>query len=162
MPEAGRTRVQEAASSVRSRHNSVKSRTSPKQGRMRCQMPERYRWQGVMQNIFEDVVTLIGNTPIVRLNRLRPETGADLYAKLEYMNPGSSVKDRIAVQMITDAEEQGLLKPGGTIVECTSGNTGMGLAMVGAVKGYRTILVMPDKVSGEKIKALRAFGARVI
>ena len=115
-----------------------------------------------MKNLFEDVVSLIGNTPIVRLNKLRPDTGAMLYAKLEYMNPGSSVKDRIAVQMIADAEDQGLLKPGGTIVECTSGNTGMGLAMVGTVKGYRTILVMPDKVSSEKIKALRAFGARVI
>ncbi|HZI92684.1 MAG TPA: cysteine synthase family protein, partial [Patescibacteria group bacterium] len=115
-----------------------------------------------MLNVFDDVVTLIGNTPIVRLNRLRPDSGGTLYAKLEYMNPGSSVKDRIAVQMIADAEQKGLLKPGGSIVECTSGNTGMGLAMVGAVKGYRTILVMPDKVSGEKIKALRAFGARVI
>jgi len=115
-----------------------------------------------MPNVHDDVISLIGNTPIVRLNRLRPSTGAVLYAKVEYMNPGSSVKDRIAVQMIADAEAQGLLKPGGTIVECTSGNTGMGLAMVGAVKGYRTILVMPDKVSSEKIKALRAFGARVI
>ncbi|HEY3174149.1 MAG TPA: pyridoxal-phosphate dependent enzyme [Candidatus Polarisedimenticolia bacterium] len=115
-----------------------------------------------MPNMFEDVITLIGNTPIVRLNRIRPETGALLYAKLEYMNPGSSIKDRIAVQMVVDAEAGGKLKPGGTIVECTSGNTGMGLAMVGAVKGYRTILVMPDKVSNEKIKALRAFGARVI
>lgn len=115
-----------------------------------------------MQNLFDDVITLIGNTPIVRLNRLRPDNGASLYAKLEYVNPGSSVKDRIALQMIADAEADGRLKPGGTIVECTSGNTGMGLAMVGTVKGYKTILVMPDKVSGEKIKALRAFGARVI
>jgi len=115
-----------------------------------------------MQNVYDDVAGLIGSTPIVRLNRIRPDSGATLYAKLEYMNPGSSVKDRIAFQMISDAEAKGLLKPGGTIVECTSGNTGMGLAMVGAVKGYRTILVMPDKVSSEKIKALRAFGARVI
>ena len=115
-----------------------------------------------MRSVYDDVVALIGHTPIVRLNRMRPDTGATLYAKLEYLNPGSSVKDRIAVQMIADAERAGLLKQGGTIVECTSGNTGMGLAMVGAVKGYRTILVMPDKVSGEKIKALRAFGARVI
>jgi cystathionine beta-synthase len=115
-----------------------------------------------VQNTFEDVIGAIGHTPIVRLNRMRPATGAWIYAKLEYMNPGSSVKDRIALQMILDAEQQGILKPGGTIVECTSGNTGMGLAMVGAVRGYRTILVMPDKVSEEKIKALRAFGARVI
>src|SRR5258705_4996669 len=115
-----------------------------------------------MENVYDDIVTLIGNTPIVRLNSIRPDGGATLYAKLEYMNPGSSVKDRIAVQVIADAEATGTLRPGGTIVECTSGNTGMGLAMVGAVKGYRTILVMPDKVSSEKIKALRAFGARVI
>ena len=115
-----------------------------------------------MPTVHDDVISLIGNTPIVRLNRMRPKTGAVLYAKLEYLNPGSSVKDRIAVQMIADAEASGTLKPGGTIVECTSGNTGMGLAMVGTVKGYRTILVMPDKVSSEKIKALRAFGARVI
>ena len=115
-----------------------------------------------MKNVHQDIISAIGNTPIVRLNHFRTESGAALYAKLEYLNPGSSIKDRIAVQMIEDAEAQGLLKPGGTIVECTSGNTGMGLAMVGAVKGYRTILVMPDKVSSEKIKALRAFGARVI
>ncbi len=115
-----------------------------------------------MTAIHDDVIALIGHTPIVRLNRMRAETGAEILVKVEYMNPGASVKDRIAVQMIQDAEEQGALKPGGTIVECTSGNTGMGLAMVGAVKGYRTILVMPDKVSDEKIKALRAFGARVI
>jgi len=115
-----------------------------------------------VKNAHDNVIGAIGNTPIVRLNRMRPTTGAWIYAKLEYMNPGSSVKDRIALQMILDAEEQGILKPGGTIVECTSGNTGMGLAMVGAVRGYRTILVMPDKVSEEKIKALRAFGARVI
>ena len=115
-----------------------------------------------MQNIYDDVVAAIGHTPLVRLNRIGQETGATLYAKLEYLNPGSSVKDRIAVQMILDAEQSGRLKPGGTIIECTSGNTGMGLAMVGTVRGYRTIFVMPDKVSSEKIKALRAFGARVI
>src|SRR5437867_2321961 len=99
---------------------------------------------------------------MIRLNKVGKDTGATFYAKLEYLNPGSSVKDRIAVQMIDDAERQGILKPGGTIVECTSGNTGMGLAMVGTARGYRTILVMPDKVSDEKIKALRAFGAKVI
>ncbi len=115
-----------------------------------------------MRNVHDDIISVIGDTPIVKLRRMKAESGASLYAKLEYMNPGASVKDRIAVQMIEDAEAQGLLRPGGTIVECTSGNTGMGLAMVGAVKGYRTILVMPDKVSSEKIKALRAFGARVI
>ncbi|HEU4401625.1 MAG TPA: pyridoxal-phosphate dependent enzyme [Candidatus Polarisedimenticolia bacterium] len=115
-----------------------------------------------VNNVYDSVVEAIGRTPLVRLNRVGKETGATFYAKLEYMNPGHSVKDRIAVQMLDDAERSGALKPGGTIIECTSGNTGMGLAMVGAVRGYRTILVMPDKVSGEKIKALRAFGAKVI
>ena len=115
-----------------------------------------------MMNVYDDVVAAIGNTPLVRLNRVGREIGATIYAKLEYLNPGSSIKDRIAVQMILDAERSGRLKPGGTIIECTSGNTGMGLAMVGTVRGYRTVFVMPDKVSSEKIKALRAFGARVI
>lgn len=115
-----------------------------------------------VNSVFDDVVASIGHTPLVRLNRLGKDSGATFYAKLEYLNPGNSVKDRIAVQMIEDAERSGALKPGGTIIECTSGNTGMGLAMVGAARGYRTILVMPDKVSSEKIKALRAFGAKVI
>src|SRR5262245_32962247 len=112
--------------------------------------------------VFDDIIAAVGRTPFVRLNRLGRETGATFYAKLEYLNPGASIKDRIAIQMIRDAEKDGRLKPGGTLIECTSGNTGMGLAMNGAVRGYRTILVMPDKVSTEKIKALRAFGARVI
>jgi cystathionine beta-synthase len=115
-----------------------------------------------MTNVFDDVVAAIGHTPMVRLNRIGRETGATFYAKLEFLNPGASIKDRIAIQMILDAEKAGVLKPGGTIIECTSGNTGMGLAMVAAVRGYRSILVMPDKVSSEKIKALRAFGSRVI
>ena len=115
-----------------------------------------------MKNVHDNIVEAIGNTPLVRINHLGRDTGATFYAKLEYMNPGSSVKDRIAVQMIEDAEASGQLKPGGTVVECTSGNTGMGLALVGAARGYHTILVMPDKVSDEKIKALRAFGAKVV
>ncbi|MFQ5877492.1 MAG: pyridoxal-phosphate dependent enzyme [Acidobacteriota bacterium] len=115
-----------------------------------------------MKNVYENVVDAIGRTPLVRLNYLGRETGATFYAKLEYLNPGNSVKDRIAVQMLDDAVREGLVSPGGTIVECTSGNTGMGLAMVGSARGFRTILVMPDKVSSEKIKALRAFGAKVI
>src|SRR5262245_26095636 len=121
-----------------------------------CRMPR------MSERVYDAIVAAIGHTPIVRLNKLGRDTGATLYAKLEYMNPGASIKDRIAVQMILDAEKQGRLRPGGTIIECTSGNTGMGLAMAGTVRGYRTILVMPDKVSFEKIKALRAFGARVI
>src|SRR5437867_9148242 len=108
-----------------------------------------------MSDIFDDVTQAIGRTPLVRLNRIGRETDAAFYAKLEYTNPGHSVKDRIAVQIVDDAERRGALKPGGTIIECTSGNTGMGLAMVGAARGYRMIFVMPDKVSNEKIKALR-------
>jgi len=115
-----------------------------------------------MKNVYNNIVDAIGHTPMVRINRLGRDTGATFYAKLEYMNPGSSTKDRIAVQIIEDAEKSGKLKPGGTVVECTSGNTGMGLALVGAARGYHTILVMPDKVSDEKIKALRAFGAKVV
>ena len=112
--------------------------------------------------VCESALDLIGETPILHLRSFDRPRAASLYAKLEYVNPGHSVKDRIAVQIVDDAERQGLLKPGGTIIECTSGNTGMGLAMVGAARGYRMIFVMPDKVSGEKIKALRAFGAKVI
>jgi len=115
-----------------------------------------------MIDSFDDITQAIGRTPLVRLNRVGLDTGATFYAKLEYTNPGHSVKDRIAVQIVDDAERQGTLKPGGTIIECTSGNTGMGLAMVGAARGYRMIFVMPDKVSDEKIKALRAFGAKVV
>jgi cystathionine beta-synthase len=115
-----------------------------------------------MSHVYDDVVAAIGHTPMVRLNRIGRETGVTMYAKLEFLNPGNSIKDRIAIQMVLDAEADGRLKPGGTIIECTSGNTGMGLAMVAAVRGYRAIFVMPDKVSSEKIKALRAFGARVI
>jgi cystathionine beta-synthase len=115
-----------------------------------------------MKNVFDNIVDAIGRTPLVRINQVGKETGAVFYGKLEYLNPGSSIKDRIAVQMIEDAERSGELKPGGTLVECTSGNTGMGLALVGAARGYQTVLVMPDKVSDEKIKALRAFGAKVV
>ena len=109
--------------------------------------------------IHDDAVAAVGGTPLVRLSRLHP--AGNLVAKLEYMNPAGSVKERIAVQMINVAEEQGLLKPGGTIVEPTSGNTGAGLAMVGAVRGYRVICTLPDKVSPEKIDLLRAYGVEV-
>src|SRR5205814_2878071 len=101
-------------------------------------------------------------TPIVRLDKLSPRGGAQILAKLEYLNPGGSVKDRIGLPMIEAAEREGKLKPGGTIVEPTSGNTGVGLAIAAAIKGYRCIFVMPDKMSQEKISLLRAFGAEVI
>ena len=110
--------------------------------------------------IFDDVIAAIGNTPLVRLARIHP--AGNLVAKLEYMNPGGSVKERIAVSMIDAAEESGLLRPGGTIIEPTSGNTGVGLAMVGAVRGYRVICTVPDKVSQEKRDLLAAYGVEVI
>lgn len=110
--------------------------------------------------IREDIVAAIGNTPLVRLSRLH-EAG-NLVAKIEYMNPGGSVKERIAAAMIDQAEQEGLLEPGGTIIEPTSGNTGVGLALVGAVRGYRVICTVPDKVSKEKQDLLRAYGVEVI
>ena len=110
----------------------------------------------------ESVVDLIGHTPLVRLRRVTAGIGATVLAKVEYFNPGGSVKDRIAVRMIEAAEEAGLLVPGGTIVEPTSGNTGVGLALVAQERGYRCIFVCPDKVSSDKIDVLRAFGAEVV
>src|SRR5947199_411459 len=107
------------------------------------------------------VLELIGHTPIVRLNRLPKPGGASVLAKLESVNPGGSVKDRIAVAMLETAEQQGRLKPGSTIVEPTSGNTGIGLAMAAAVKGYRLILTMPDDMSVERQRLLARFGAEL-
>lgn len=111
----------------------------------------------------DSVLELIGETPLLRLNhRLARGLKPAVYAKLEYLNPGGSVKDRIGLRMVEAAEQAGRLKKGGTIVEPTSGNTGVGLAMVAALKGYRTIFVMPDKMSAEKIALLKAYGAEVI
>lgn len=115
-----------------------------------------------MHKVFDSVLEAIGDTPLIRIRRLDPKLSAQVYAKIEFVNPGGSVKDRIALAMVDAAEKQGLLKPGGTIVEATSGNTGVGLAMVAAVKGYRCIFVMPDKMSSEKIRLLRAYGAEVV
>ena len=112
--------------------------------------------------IHDHILATIGNTPLVRLNRLARGIKPTVAVKVEFLNPGGSVKDRIGIAMIEDAERRGLLKPGGTIVEPTSGNTGMGLAIAAAIKGYKCIFVMPDKMSEEKIRALRAFGARVV
>jgi cystathionine beta-synthase len=111
---------------------------------------------------YPTVLDLIGGTPLVRLERLGREVEPTLLAKLDFMNPGGSVKDRIGLRMIETAEREGKLRPGGTIVEPTSGNTGVGLAIAGALKGYRCIFVMPDKVSQEKISLLRAYGAEVV
>jgi cystathionine beta-synthase len=115
-----------------------------------------------MPQEFPTVLELVGATPIVRLDKLSPPGGAQILAKLEYLNPGGSVKDRIGLPMIEAAEREGKLKPGGTIVEPTSGNTGVGLAIAAAIKGYRCIFVMPDKMSQEKIALLRAYGAEVV
>jgi cystathionine beta-synthase len=118
--------------------------------------------RGSATEIHESVLELIGETPVVRLSRLDPELRTPLVAKVEFVNPGGSVKDRPAVAMIDAAERDGLLRPCGTLVEPTSGNTGLGLAMVAALRGYRVIAVMPDKMSREKIDTLRAFGAEVV
>ncbi|HXF99506.1 MAG TPA: cystathionine beta-synthase [Bacteroidota bacterium] len=111
---------------------------------------------------YDNILQTIGKTPLVKLNRITKDVKGLILAKVEYFNPGGSVKDRIGVAIIEDAEREGRLKPGGTIVESTSGNTGMGLALVAAVKGYKTVFTLPDKMSMEKIRLLRAFGAEVI
>ncbi len=113
-------------------------------------------------NVHDSVLDLVGHTPLVRLNRMVDEGMATVYAKLENLNPGGSVKDRMAVNMVRRAEEAGLVKPGATLVESTSGNTGLGLAMTAAVRGYRAVFTMPDKMSKEKIDMLKAYGAEVI
>lgn len=112
--------------------------------------------------IYNNITELIGNTPIVKLNKLAPKDGADIYLKLEFNNPGGSVKDRIALNMILEAEKAGKLSAKSTIIEPTSGNTGIGLAMIGASRGYKVILVMPDTMSMERRKLLKAFGADLI
>ncbi|MEV6690168.1 cystathionine beta-synthase [Micromonospora sp. NPDC051196] len=111
---------------------------------------------------YDNVVELIGNTPLVRLRNVAEGIGATVLAKVEYLNPGGSVKDRIALRMVEDAEAAGILRPGGTIVEPTSGNTGVGLALVAQLKGYNCVFVCPDKVSQDKQDVLRAYGAEVV
>jgi cystathionine beta-synthase len=116
----------------------------------------------MMKGSRANIVEAIGNTPIVKLNRVAAHVKSEIYVKLEYLNPGGSMKDRVALNIIKDAERRGLLGPGSTIIEATSGNTGAGLALVAAIRGYKCIFVMPDKMSTEKIAALRAFGAKVV
>ena len=115
-----------------------------------------------MANTYNNILDLIGNTPMVKLSKVVEKNSATVFAKLEMYNPGGSVKDRIALNMVEQAEKKGILKPGSVIVEPTSGNTGIGLAIVGAVKGYKVILTMPDGMSQERIQILQSFGAEVI
>ncbi|MBW2222502.1 MAG: cysteine synthase A [Deltaproteobacteria bacterium] len=110
----------------------------------------------------ENILELIGSTPLVKLNRIVDDSMSDIYAKLESFNPGGSIKDRICLSMIEDAEKRGILKPGTTIIEPTSGNTGIGLAMVAAVKGFKLILTMPETMSLERVYILESYGAKVI
>ena len=112
--------------------------------------------------VHSDITKIVGNTPLVKLNRITDGATAEVYAKLEFYNPTSTVKDRIGIAMVDAAEASGALKPGGTIVEATSGNTGIALAMVGAARGYKTILTMPDSMSKERRALLRAFGAELV
>ncbi|MDX2253317.1 MAG: cysteine synthase A [Nitrospira sp.] len=113
-------------------------------------------------SLHKEITELIGNTPLVRLNRLSKPGAATIYGKVEFFNPGGSVKDRICLNMINEAERQGKLKPGGTIVEPTSGNTGIGLALVAAVRGYKLILVMPESMSMERASLLSSYGAQLV
>src|SRR5689334_13103923 len=114
------------------------------------------------KKVFNDILEAIGDTPLVRINRITKDVNGTVYAKIETTNPGNSIKDRMALTMIEDAEKSGALKPGGTIIEGTSGNTGMGLAIAGIIKGYKCVFTTTDKQSKEKIDALKAFGADVI
>ena len=111
--------------------------------------------------VADDITKLVGGTPILQLKRLVPAKAADVFAKLEYLNPGGSVKDRAAIGIIRRAEEDGLLKPGGTIVEATAGNTGIGLALIGVNRGYKVVLFVPERFSEEKVMIMRALGAEV-
>jgi cystathionine beta-synthase len=111
---------------------------------------------------YDNVTEVVGGTPLIRLNSVTQGVPGTIYAKCEFMNPGGSVKDRIGLAIVEKAEREGTLKPGGTIVEATSGNTGVALAMVAAIRGYRCIFTMPDKMSQEKVKLLRSFGADVV
>src|SRR5205823_6020500 len=112
--------------------------------------------------MLESILDAVGHTPLVLLSRLTEGLQAKVAVKVEMMNPGGSVKDRVAMAMIAEAEQRGTLRPGGTIIEATAGNTGVGLAMVAAVKGYRCIFVLPDKMSADKIRLLKAYGAEVV
>ena len=118
--------------------------------------------QKLAMNVKNNILETIGNTPLIRLNKITKDIPCDVLAKVEYFNPGNSIKDRMAVKMLEVAEKEGKIRPGGTIIECTSGNTGMGLALAAVVKGYKCIFATTDKQSKEKADILRALGAEVI
>lgn len=118
--------------------------------------------EAVHLRVAENITELVGETPMLHLRRICPSDSADIYAKLEYLNPGGSVKDRAAIGMITRAEREGKLRKGGTIIEATAGNTGIGLSLIGVSKGYRVIVVVPERFSEEKVKVMGALGAEVI
>lgn len=115
-----------------------------------------------MMRVAESVTDLVGETPMVRLARLEPEGGAEIWAKLEYLNPGGSIKDRAALGIVLDAERRGVLRPGATIVEATAGNTGVGLALIGVNRGYKVMLYVPEQFAEEKCKLMRGLGATVV
>jgi cystathionine beta-synthase len=125
-------------------------------------MPSQILPHSESLRVYDDILQAIGKTPLVHLKTLGRGLPCPLYAKVEYFNPGGSIKDRIAVNIIAEAERSGHLKPGGTVVEATSGNTGLGLAIVCAKKGYKAVFVLPDKMSQEKVQLLRAYGAKVV
>jgi len=111
--------------------------------------------------VADDITQLVGSTPLLKLRRIVPAGSAEIFAKLEYLNPGGSIKDRAALGIIRKAEDQGLLKPGTTIVEATAGNTGIGLALIGVGRGYKVAFFVPERMSEEKVKVMRALGAEV-
>jgi cysteine synthase A len=125
-------------------------------------LPYSTKFAMAQLRVAENITELVGQTPLLRFRRIVPAGAAQVFAKLEYLNPGGSVKDRAAIGMIKKAEEQGLLKPGGTIVEGTAGNTGVGLALIGVNRGYKVIVCVPEKFAEEKVKIMRALGAEVL
>lgn len=125
-------------------------------------MTTQYLTKSALLRVYNDISETIGNTPLIRLNQISSDILCPIFAKVEFFNPGGSIKDRIAFNIINEAEISGRLKPGGTVVEATSGNTGVGLAIACALKGYKSIFVMPDKMSDEKTHLLQAFGAKVV
>jgi cystathionine beta-synthase len=140
----------------------INSISTSKEARINIDMVTRDLPLSENLRVYDNILQTIGKTPLVRLNRIGRGLPCPLYAKIEYFNPGGSVKDRIALNIIAEGERSGRLRPGGTVVEATSGNTGVGLAIVCAMKGYKAIFVMPDKMSQEKIQLLRAFGSKVL